>query len=112
MIKLYGIPNCETVKKAQQFLEKKKIAFEFVNFKKAPPTEDEILRWKIAFGDWPVNKKGLTFKKYKTEYEKLDDKKMPRFLNEHSSMIKRPILEKNEKVLAFGFDLDQYNTLF
>jgi arsenate reductase-like glutaredoxin family protein len=59
-----------------------------------------------------VNKKGLTFKKYKTEYEKLDDKKMPRFLNEHSSMIKRPILEKNEKVLAFGFDLDQYNTLF
>lgn len=104
MFKLYGIPNCDTVKKARTFLEKKKIAFDFIDFKKTPPTVEEISRWGEAFGEEPVNKKGLTYKKHKDEYEALAPKNKIKFLTEHSSMIKRPILEKNGKVLAFGFD--------
>ena len=72
MIKLYGIPNCNTVKKAQVFLQENKIEFEFVNFKKIAPNKTQIKRWKSAMGDWPVNKKGLTFRKHKESYEQAD----------------------------------------
>ena len=105
MMKLYGIPNCDTVKKARTFLGEKA---EFVDFKKAPPTADDIARWEKAFGDLPVNKSGQTYKKHKEVYEKLSPKEKVSFLMENSSMIKRPILEKNGKVLAFGFKEEEY----
>ncbi|MFP5459483.1 MAG: ArsC/Spx/MgsR family protein [Bacteriovoracia bacterium] len=111
MIKLFGIPNCDTVKKARTYLEKKKLDYEFVDFKKTPPQTSDILRWKEAMGEWPVNKKGLTFKKYKTEFEALAVSKIPAFLSEHSSMIRRPILEKNGKFFAAGFDEAKYGLL-
>ncbi len=110
-MKLFGIPNCDTVKKARNFLEKKKVTFEFIDFKKSPPTPDDISRWAEKFGDLPVNKGGLTYKKHKEVYEKLSAKEKINFLCENSSMIKRPILEKNGKVLAFGFKEDEYKGL-
>ncbi len=110
-MKLYGIPNCETVKKARTFLETKKTSFDFVDFKKTPPGPEDIRRWAEAFGDLPVNKAGLTYKKHKVEYEALSAAKKITFLCQNSSMIKRPILEENGKVLAFGFKEDEYKTL-
>ena len=110
-MKLYGIPNCDTVKKARTFLEKKKIAFEFVDFKKTPPTPSDISRWAEKFGDLPVNKAGLTYKKHKDVFEKLNAKDRINFLCQNSSMIKRPILEKNGKVLVFGFKEDEYKAV-
>ena len=110
-MKIFGIPNCDTVKKARTFLEKKKIPFEFVDFKKSPPTPDDITRWAASFGELPVNKSGLTYKKHKEVYEKLSEKEKIKFLCQNSSMIKRPILEKNGKVLAFGFKEDEYKAL-
>lgn len=108
MIKLFGIPNCDTVKKARTFLEKGKHAYEFVDFKKVKPTVADLVRWKAAFGEWPVNKQGLTFKKHKETYEKLPEAKRPAFICENASMIKRPILERDGVVLAFGFDAGEY----
>lgn len=110
-MKLYGIPNCDTVKKARTFLEKTKNEFDFVDFKKTPPTVEDISRWEKAFGDLPVNKAGQTYKKHKDAYEKLSPKEKAKFLTENSSMIKRPILEKNGKVLAFGFKEDEYKAV-
>ncbi len=110
-MKLFGIPNCDTVKKARTFLEKKKSEFDFIDFKKTPPTPDDINRWSKAFGELPVNKSGLTYKKHKEQYEKLSDKEKISFLCANSSMIKRPILEKNGKVLAFGFKEDEYKAI-
>jgi arsenate reductase len=111
MIKMYGIPNCDTVKKARTFLEKKKIDFEFVDFKKTPPEESDIERWKKAFGEWPLNKKGPTFRKNKEEFEKLSQAKRTGFIILNSSMIKRPILEIEGEVFAFGFNEETYKTL-
>ncbi len=110
-MKLFGIPNCDTVKKARTFLEKKKVDFEFVDFKKTSPKGDDMKRWSEAFGGLPVNKSGLTYKKHKEEFEGLSEKAKVEFICSNSSMIKRPILEKNGKVLAFGFDEDQYKAL-
>jgi Spx/MgsR family transcriptional regulator len=111
MFKLFGIPNCDTVKKARTFLEKKKIDFEFVDFKKCAPTSDDIKRWEESFGGLPVNAKGQTYKKHKDNYERLKKPEQVKFLTQNSSMIKRPILEKNGKVLAFGFDEENYKTI-
>ncbi|MBY0517584.1 MAG: Spx/MgsR family RNA polymerase-binding regulatory protein [Bacteriovoracaceae bacterium] len=110
-MKMYGIPNCDTVKKARTFLEKKKIAYEFVDFKKTPPTASDIERWKKAFGEWPLNKRGPTFRKNQEEFEKLSEAKIPAFIIANSSMIKRPILERDGKVLVFGFDEEAYKKL-
>lgn|SRR5690606_4056383 len=111
MYKLYGIPNCDTVKKARTFLEKQGAPVNFIDFKKSPPAEADIKRWSDAFGDLPVNKKGVTFKKYKDEFEALAGKAQINFLREHTSMIKRPILEKDGVVLAFGFDEETYKSV-
>lgn len=111
MIKMYAIANCDTVKKARSFLEKKKIQYEFIDFKKIPPEKDHILRWETFMGELPVNKKGLTYKKVKDKYEALSQKEKIIFIIKNTSMIKRPILEKNDKTLAMGFDEETYSKL-
>lgn len=108
MKKLFGIPNCDTVKKVRAALEKKKVAYEFVDFKKTPPTEKDIERWKAHMKDWPVNTKGPTFRKIREQFEAASDSRKMKMLIENSSAIKRPILEENGKVRAIGFDPDYY----
>jgi len=104
MLKMYGIPNCDTVKKARAFLTENQLQFDFIDFKKNPPQSFDLDRWRKFFGDWPVNKKGPTFRNKKEEFEALKDSKIAEFIIKNSSMIKRPILEKDGVVLAFGFD--------
>jgi arsenate reductase (glutaredoxin) len=111
MYKIFGIPNCDTVKKARTFLDKKKVKVLFVDFKKYRPTVSDISRWSKVFGGLPVNTKGVTYKKHKEVFEKLGEKAQIEFIQENTSMIKRPILEHNDKVLTFGFDEDQYKKL-
>lgn len=108
MFYLYGIPNCDTVKKARTFLDKMSLKYEFVDFKKSPPDTESIARWAKSFGELPVNKKGLTYKKHASIYESLSEEKKVDFIRENSSMIKRPILQKDKKVLSFGFDENDY----
>lgn len=111
MITMYAIPNCDTVKKARAFLDKKKIVYDFVDFKKSAPTPDQIKRWAEFFGELPANKKGTTYKKFKDEYEALSDSAKIKFLIANSSMIKRPVVEKNGKTIAIGFDEEIYGAL-
>ena len=111
MLVMYAIANCDTVKKARVFLEKKKVEYTFVDFKKIAPTSEQIKRWTDFLGEIPANKKGLTYKKFKEEFEALTPAKKIQFLIEHSSMIKRPILEKNDKTLVMGFDEEEYKKL-
>ncbi len=111
MYKIYGIPNCNTVKKALNYLSEKGVAYEFINFKKVPPTKTQISDWKKAFGDWPVNKKGPTYRKIKEDFEAATDPEKKQLLVDTTSAIKRPILEKKGKVLAFGFSEEEYSKL-
>lgn len=111
MYKIFGIPNCDTVKKARTFLDNKKLAYDFIDFKKIRPTVEDIERWSKNFGGLPVNTKGATYKKHKDEYESLDEKGRIQFIIVNTSMIKRPILEKEGKVVAFGFDEEKYKEI-
>jgi Spx/MgsR family transcriptional regulator len=112
MYKLFGIPNCDTVKKARVFLQNKNIEVEFIDFKKYEPTTEDIERWAKSFGSLPVNAKGVTYKKHKEHFESLNPKQKITFLQKNTSMMKRPILEKDEKVLSFGFDESLFKKLF
>jgi len=111
MYKIYGIPNCNTVKKALNHLDDSGIKYEFINFKKRPPTQNELKQWKMAFEDWPVNKKGPTYRKIKEEFEPANAAAKYRILMETTSAIKRPILVKGNKVLCFGYDAEKYDSL-
>ncbi len=108
---MYAIANCDTVKKARVFLDKKKIDYLFIDFKKTPPTPELIKRWGEFFGELPVNKKGITYKKLKDEYEALTPAKKIQFICANTSMIKRPVLEKDDLTIAIGFDEDFYKGL-
>ncbi len=111
MIKMYGIPNCDTVKKAKKALEAKDIAFDFIDFKKSVPTKKNLKDWKAFLGEWPINKRGTTFRKLKEEFESANDTQTVELIIENSSVIKRPILEKDGKVLCLGFDKEIFESL-
>lgn len=106
--RLFGIANCDTVKKVRVFLEGKNIVYEFVDFKKHPPTEDDIKRWKNFMKAWPVNSKGPTYRKIHDRFEAATDSQKIKLLIENSSAIKRPILEQDGLVCAMGFDPSFY----
>jgi arsenate reductase len=108
MIQMYAIANCDTVKKARAFLEKKKVDYEFIDFKKSPPTKDLIKNWTEFLGELPVNKKGTTYRKFKDEFEALSPAKKIDFMITNSSMIKRPVVLKNGKTIAMGFSEEEY----
>lgn len=105
---VYGIPNCDTVKKARTALEKNQIQYQFVDFKKTPPSEADILRWKAFVKGWPVNTKGPTYRKIKEDFEAASESQKMKILIANSSAIKRPILEVDGKVQCLGFDPEIY----
>lgn len=110
-MKLYGIPNCDTVKKAKVHLENKNIDYEFVDFKKNPPTKKLIKEVQLFLGELPVNRRGTTFRKIKDIYEEASEKEKIEILIVNSSSIKRPILVKDEKICAVGYDVNEYDRI-
>jgi len=112
MISMFAIPNCDTVKKARRCLEQKKVDYEFIDFKKIPPTKEQIKAWSEYLGELPINKKGMTYRKYKDHYEALSVAEKINFIITNTSLIKRPVLVQNGEIIAIGFNEEQYNKLF
>lgn len=111
MYQIYGISNCDTVKKARKHLETLEIDFEFHDFKKTPPTKELIARWSEKLGELPLNKKSRTYREVKESYDGLSSGKKIEMLIEKSSLIKRPLLEKNNKPVTIGYSKDEYEQL-
>jgi Spx/MgsR family transcriptional regulator len=111
MIDLFGISNCDKVKKAKKVLQEMGVNYLFVDFKKEQPSIEKILKWKEHLSDWPINKRGTTYRKCKEEFSKADDKEKICLIQKNTSMIYRPILEKNGKILKIGFDEEFFRTL-
>ncbi len=115
MYTLYGIPNCNTVKKAIDWLKKNDIAYQFHDYKKKGITEIKLQEW-VAQISWAVlvNKRGTTWKG-------LDETVQTNITNnqaaiglmiEKTSVIKRPIIENGNKIVAVGFDEKEYENVF
>ena len=111
MIDLFGIPNCDKVKRAIEILQEMKVSYLFIDFKKERPSKEKILLWKDFLSDWPVNKRGTTYRKFKEQFAEANDQEKLNLIQENSSMIPRPILERNGKILKIGFDEEFLRTL-
>ena len=111
MYQLYGIKNCDTVKKAIKKLDTSKVSFTFFDFKKGALDEKILLKWKKSFGDWPVNQRGRTYRQLKEEFESASNSEKIKLILENTSLVKRPVLIKNNSVICFGYDEETYNTL-
>jgi arsenate reductase (glutaredoxin) len=102
---LYGIPNCDTVKKARAWLDAAGIAYSFHDYKTAGADAAKLTAWCKAQG-WEkvLNRAGTTFKKLPdADKFDLDSTKAIRLMVTQPSMIKRPIVEFKGGVLV-GFD--------
>jgi Spx/MgsR family transcriptional regulator len=106
---LYGIKNCDTMKKARTWLDAHGVAYAFHDYKAAGIDADRLERWARAVG-WEalVNRAGTTFRKLPpSETADLDERKGLRLLAAQPSMIKRPVLEIGGRVIV-GFKPDVY----
>lgn len=111
---LYGIPNCDTVKKARTWLADNGIAFDFHDYKKAGVPADALERWVDEHG-WEVvlNKAGTTFRKLADD-EKIgiNTEKAISLMMHNPSLIKRPILTLDDGKTLVGFKPDAYAAAF
>jgi arsenate reductase (glutaredoxin) len=109
---LYGIPNCDTMKKARGWLESKGIDYEFHDYKKLGISRETLTAWAKAVG-WEtlLNRAGTTFRKLPdAKKEGLDELKAIALMLEQPSMIKRPVLARG-KTLLVGFSPEKYSAL-
>jgi len=109
---VYGIPNCDTVKKARQWLTEQGLEFQFIDFKKSPPTPDLIKQWVDAAGIYAVlNKRGTTWRKLDDATKAItDESALINLMSEQPSMIKRPIIEFNGQI-EVGFTTETQSAL-
>ncbi|ANQ17712.1 arsenate reductase [Vibrio natriegens] len=112
-ITMFGIPNCDTIKKAKKWLEAEDIAYEFHDYRKQGVDEALVTEFCDALG-WEIvlNKRGTTFRQLTQEQkDSLNEENAIKLLVENPAMIKRPILKVNDQ-LHIGFKADQYTTIF
>ncbi len=112
MIKIYGIPNCDTMKKARKWLDSNNLEYEFHDYKKAGVPEKNLKQWvKKAGLEIVLNKRGTTWRKLDDSVkDNIDETSAIQLMLENPSMIKRPVLE-NGKILLVGFKEDDYKKL-
>lgn len=114
MIKLYGIANCDTVKKARSWLESHGVEYQFHDFKKHGVTANMLSAWLGQVG-WQklLKKTGPTWGKLPDAVKAsvTDDASAMSLMLEKPNVIKRPVLEHDGKVLATGFNLTDYENL-
>ena len=115
MIHLYGIPNCDTVKKARKWLDGAGLDYAFHDYKKEGADPEKLQRWADRAG-WEVllNRRGTTFRKLPDEDKAdIDRGKALGLMVEHPSMIKRPVVETDDgdRVLV-GFKESEWENAF
>ena len=110
MLTLYGIKNCDTVKKARQWLEAQGIEYRFHDFRKDGLDLSLLERWEAELG-WEalLNKRGTSWRKLEeSQREGVDRAKALGLMLAQPSLIKRPVLETGTKTLI-GFIPEEYS---
>lgn len=114
MLTLYGIPNCDTVKKARAWLNAENIAYNFHDFKKEGIDASILKRWIACHGvDTLVNKRGTTWKKLTPTQQATitNEEHAITLMIAYPSLIKRPVLERNTQI-HIGFNQTSYQQIF
>ena len=111
MIILYGIPNCDTVKKARAWLTGQGLAYSFHDFKKAGVPPERLAAWEDALG-WQklLNRQGTTWRKLDAAVHSgvTDSASAQALMRAQPSVIKRPVVEWGHETTV-GFDAQAWN---
>ena len=116
-ITIYGIPNCDTVKKARTWLTAQGVDYQFHDFKKQGVPAERLSDWLKSVGrDKLLNTLGTTWRKLDAEVQARagDDAGAIEVMKEHASVIKRPVAEWDGKAsgrVTVGFDAGKWNEL-
>ena len=112
MLKVYGIKNCDTMKKAFAWLEAHGVAYEFIDYKKAAVAADRLPDWNARAG-WQqlLNTRGMMWRRLSDdERAEIDEAKALSLMGDYPTLIKRPVLDTGSTLLI-GFDEQGYAQL-
>lgn len=112
-VTIYGIKACDTMKKARVWLEERKVAYEFHDYKTQGVDRRRLEAWAREVG-WEtlLNRAGTTFRKLpETERQGVDERKAIELMLAQPSMIKRPVLDIGSRLLV-GFKPAEYEAAF
>jgi len=113
MIKVYGIKTCGSVKNALKFFNDNAIEYEFIDFKKEPPSCEKIDYWISKVGvDKLLNTRGTKYRMLKLKDLNLDENGKREWLCKEYLLIKRPVVELEDGRVIVGFNEDEYKEVF
>ena len=113
MIKIFGIPNCDTMKKARAWLAEQGVEYAFHDYKKAGIDETTLRGWVAKVG-WEtlLNRRGMMWRKLPQEVrDSITEESAVRLMLDTPSIIKRPVLDTGG-ALHVGFKPEQYEEIF
>jgi Spx/MgsR family transcriptional regulator len=109
---LYGIPNCDTIRKARKWLQAQGVDYRFHDFKKQGIEEDRLRGWVKELG-WEtlLNRRGMMWRKVPDKVKQgIDEEGAVKLMLETPSIIKRPVLDLGDRRIV-GFDAGRYEKL-
>ncbi len=113
MTRIYGIKNCDTMKRAFAWLKDRQVEYEFHDYKKDGIDTESLSKWSAQVG-WEklLNTRGTTWRKLTEEQRaNMSEKKAQQLMRQQPSLIKRPVLVHGRNILV-GFDETAYQELF
>jgi Spx/MgsR family transcriptional regulator len=112
MIQIYGIKNCDSVKKALKFFKEHQLEYELFDFKKEPLPCSKIDEWlQKTTIDKLFNSRSTTYRTLKLKELNLDESGKKEWLCKENLLIKRPVVEFEDKLLV-GFNEEEYKRTF
>lgn len=114
MIKLYGIKQCDSVRKAIKALENQQIEFEFIDLKTTQLSLDLLKNWLVQCPETLINKRSTTYRTIKEPWLACEGNvgEQLALIQGNPTVIKRPVLLKNNQEIIVGFDKTIYQSLF
>jgi arsenate reductase len=112
-MKVYGIRNCDTVKKARKWLDEQGVTYQFHDFRKDGLDPGLLAQWEQQLGwDRLINRRGTTWRKLPEEVrDTMSDQSAHAVMLENPAIIKRPVIEHKSTVFV-GFNADEWAALF
>jgi len=112
MITIYGIKNCDSVKKAIKYMKKYDLIYNFIDFKETPVDAKKVATWALKVPmEKLFNTRGTTYRTLKLKEKNLDNKEKESWLSKENMLIKRPVIEYDDQVIV-AFEEANYDSVF
>ena len=112
---LYGLPNCDTCRKARKWLDAAGIQYRFIDYRAEPVPATTLKQWAHQLGGWDklINKASTTWRQLPDTLKTPgSDARWTRLVAEHPTLIRRPVVERGDGSVSVGFSEDRFKTLF